>query len=137
VISGCSGATPGAVGSSADGASCGSAYQNCYQGNCALFNYTLTCGKSISGNQICQKDGFTGAIDSHGYYHYQCAGPLPISCSTTQSTCIISNTCDCTGCGGNQSGGANYSESGDGGKVYSQGLCPGWNRGWLIRVKCY
>jgi hypothetical protein len=137
-ITGCSGTGSGSVSNAADGSTCGGGYQNCSQGKCAIFNTTVTCGQSISGNQICQNAGFSGATESHGYWHVQCAGPLANSCSATSSVCDINSNCDCTGCGGSyQTGGGSPSESGNGSKVYTEPPCPGWNKGWLVRVVCF
>ena len=108
--------------------------QACYQES------NVNCGTGPkTADHLCQALGYSGASDSKGYWHKQCAGPLLISCTNLE--CSINPTCDCAGCGGFWNIWDGRTLTGGGGTYYDSGAyeypCEGFNPGWHVRLLCY
>jgi hypothetical protein len=110
----------------------------------------VSCGRgTLSGDQLCQELGFTGATTANGYWWGQCAGTqdrCPGGWQGDGTTCA--NWCsaeagDCAGvsfCGAPWGWGSVRERLGDGSTTFTANeywSCSGWNPGWTVRVRCF
>ena len=122
------------------------------QGTCvpSVHSTTVHCGAgTLSGDQLCQSLGFTGASMANGYWWGQCAGTGDLcpggwqgDGTTCPGWCGVGDCAGETFCGGYWSSrwGPVRERLGNGSTTFTANefwSCPGWNPGWTVRVRCY
>ena len=140
---------------SAPNTSCGSALICDPVGQCVtnLVTSGTDCATgTLSGDQLCQGLGFTGATKANGYWWGQCAGTLDYCpggwsgdgtvCANWCDTSVAPFALDCAGTGF-CSGAFHWSVKsvlGNGATPFNPSQyqnCNGWNPGWTVRLLCY
>jgi len=129
------------------GMSCGEGLVCASDGTCTVAAFEVGCGdgNATTGDELCQRRGFSGAVVANGYYWFQCAGYPEHVCPdgwdpvTLRCTSWCGNV-DCVGwpyCGGSET---IQEVLGDGATVFDPEaygrICGTYNPGWLVRVKC-